>query len=484
MILEHLVADHVDRPPSQYAGDPVGFVRRQLHEYMWSKQQEILESVWSHQRTAVPACFGAGKSWIAARAAASWIETHPSEAIVVTTATTFRQVKVVLWREIRRAHLKGGLSGRVNQTEWYVGDGEREEIVAFGSKPQDNDATAFQGLHERYVLVILDEADGVSQELYDAALGLVVNPDSRILAIGNPWNPMGPFAKACAPGSGWNTIRISAFDTPNFTGEDVIEEAAVRLISPQWVEDRKRDWGEEDPRYVSKVLAEFPEDVEGALIPFTDIAAAQQRVLPKTRPHELGVDVAWLGDDSTVIMRRWGGHVRVAKVVRHQDTQAVAGHVWLEFFTDRDTTAIKVDVSPPGVFDALRAADVPVNVIGLNFGWAATDPETFINARAEWYWELRKLFRLGQIDIDPQDDELAAELASLRLLPPDSRGRVRLESKADMRKRGMRSPDRADALVLAFNGGGLGKMYPKLIAATNGHGGPGHDLLDETLTGF
>jgi hypothetical protein len=130
---------------------------------MWSKQQEIAESVVEHRYTAVKSCHDSGKSFTASRLAAWWLDVHPpGEAFVVTTAPTTAQVEAILWREIGKAHRKGDLAGRITlDAKWYIG----QELVAYGRKPADYDQAAFQGIHARYVLIIIDEACDVPKSL-------------------------------------------------------------------------------------------------------------------------------------------------------------------------------------------------------------------------------------------------------------------------------------------------------------------------------
>src|SRR5690606_8042107 len=161
---------------------------------------EIVESVVEHRRTAVKSCHGAGKSWTAGMLAAWWIDTHPpGEAIVVSTAPTYKQVHAVLWEEIRKQHRTGDRPGTVLQTdEWKIGD----VLVGMGRKPADHDAHGFQGIHRRYVLAILDEACGIPDALWTAVEAITTNADCRILAIGNPDDPATEFGNVCKPGSG------------------------------------------------------------------------------------------------------------------------------------------------------------------------------------------------------------------------------------------------------------------------------------------
>jgi hypothetical protein len=135
------------------------------------------------------------------RLALWWIDVHPpGEAFVVTTAPTTPQVEAILWRYMGNAHKKGGLPGRITlDAKWYIGN----ELVAYGRKPADYDPAAFQGIHARYVLVIIDEAGGVPKSIFDAVDALATNVDARVVAVGNPDDPASHFATICKPGSGW-----------------------------------------------------------------------------------------------------------------------------------------------------------------------------------------------------------------------------------------------------------------------------------------
>jgi len=426
-----------------YAADPVHWVREVLGEELWSRQAEIARSVVAHRYTAVHACHDSGKSYAAARIACWWISTHPvGEAIVVTSAPTLDQVRAILWREMREAHAHGGLPGTMNQMQWII----QRRIVGIGRKPADWDQAAFQGIHDHYVLVILDEASGLGEQLWTAAETLVTNDASRILAIGNPDDPVSHFAKVCKPGSGWNTIGISAFDTPNFSGEQVPDRIRPLLLSPAWVEEHRR-WGEDSPYWISKVLGRFPDRSDDALVPLSWIERARCAELPREGPTFLGVDVARYGAAQTVVMSWQGGVVRAVASRSHEDTMQTSGLVARALVETGAAFAVIDAVGVGGgVVDRLCEQDLPV--IGVDAGWKTRDSTRFLNARAEWYWGLREIFERGEIDIDPADEELAQELSSVRY-KHNSSGRIQIESKEDMRARGISSPDRADALMLS-----------------------------------
>jgi hypothetical protein len=248
---------------ARYVSDPVGWVRDVLGEHLWSKQREVIESVRDHRHTAVPSAHDTGKSFVASRAVAWWLSVHPpGTAFVVTTAPTFHQVRAILWREINRAHAAGHLRGETNQTEWWQ-DGE---LVAFGRKPADYDESAFQGIHARYVLIVLDEAGGIPEQLYTAAETLATNEHSRILAIGNPDSPLTMFKRVCDLDL-WNVIPINGLESPNFTTEfedegvpaEQVEFLRDVLVSPTWVNERRDEWGDSSNLWQAKVLGQFPD---------------------------------------------------------------------------------------------------------------------------------------------------------------------------------------------------------------------------------
>jgi hypothetical protein len=430
-----------------YKEDPSAWAKDKLGAHLWSKQRGIMASLVSNRRTAVRSCHDSGKSFVAGLAASWWIDSHPhGEAFVASTAPTSAQIRGILWEEIRKNHRRGKLPGKVLLSdEWKLDDGT---LVGWGRKPSDTDETGFQGIHRRYVLVIIDEACGVPEQLWTAVEAITTNADARILAIGNPDDPNTHFAKVCQPGSGWNVIKISAFDTPNFTEEPVPPELHPMLVSREWVEDARKRWGEDSPLYISKVLGEFPESSQNTLIPVSWILAAQRRWLEPSGYAIFGVDVARFGSDRSILYLRRGDHVRLLRDWQHAATTESAGVV-VAAAREHLPSEIRVDGAGVGGGVVDQLAEMGMPVVDMQAGARAVDSEHYLNARAEWFWRLRERFESGEIDIDPADDVLASQLAALQYRYT-SRGQIQIESKDDMRKRGMPSPDRADALCLAF----------------------------------
>jgi hypothetical protein len=487
-------ADRFDPPPSPYAGDPVRWTQERMEEWVTRDQDAIMRSVVQHRYTAVPSCHDVGKSWTASRLVGWWLDVHPpGEAFVVTTAPTAAQVGAILWREIGRAHRKADLFGYVTgANEWKIGHkGGASELVAYGRKPADYDATGFQGIHARYVLIIIDEASGVPRVLYNAVDSLATNEHARVLAIGNPDDPSSHFHTICKPGSGWNVIQIDALRSPRFTLAEVrqhpelirymIEEGIAPtdevipedlkdlLVSPTWVAERIKRWGVRSPIFQSKVRGRFPDVTTDTLINPHWITLAAARELPPLRTvAKMGADVARFGTDHSILMLRQGGHCRVVEDVPYGPITEFAGLI-IKRGSAHMTAAPDPAQFPVvcvddvgvggGVTDVLREQDVPVVPI---IGGAAsaqmlpTGKPRFKNKRSELWWNMREAFAGpsgkgddGWLDIDPFDDDLMAQLSNVKY-QVNSHGQIVVESKDEMKARGLPSPDRGDALAYAL----------------------------------
>lgn len=461
------IADRLDASADQatavaaagerHRADPVAWVHERVREETWSKQDEIMRALITHRKVAVRSCNGVGKSHIASRAVGWWLDVYGvDEAFVVTTAPTFAQVRAILWRYIRQLHRRAGLPGRVNQTEWFIDD----DLVAFGRKPADHDAAGFQGIHAGHVLVVVDEACGIPESLWYAIEALTTNEGCAVLAIGNPDDPTSHFRKINEPGSGWEVIRISAFDSPNLTGEPVSERLGRMLISRQWAEEKAVEWGVDNPVYVSKVLGEFPTQDPTAVVRVEDVAQCRMLDVPwspgELAPVVLGVDVGG-GGDLTVIRERRGplaGREWTSRSDRPEELAPLVVH------TIKETGATVVNVDSIGIGWGLvgelrnRAGrDHTATVNGVNVAEQASDPAKFANLRAEIWWTARQRSATKQWDLSSMDN---ADTTVAELLEPrwrlDGRGRIIVESKDDIRERSHgRSPDHADALLLAYH---------------------------------
>lgn len=453
-----LMADIIDPPNLKWKRDPVAWAGERAKLELWSAQRRIIESVRDNSQTAVHSCHEIGKSFIAAATTCWWIDVHPpGEAFVVTTAPSDKQVKAILWREINKLHSKLGLPGRTNLDEWYIG----KEMVAFGRKPADHDPTAFQGLHARFVLVILDEACGIPQELWDAASTLGANENGRTLAIGNPDDPHGEFAANCRPNSGWNVIHVGYENTPNFTDEPVSASLKEMLIHPKWVAGRELKWGRDSAIFTSKCRGLFPQDSEFGVVPYSWASACRSLQLPEGEPHEGGIDVGG-GGDRTVIRERRGMRAGRVKEFIDSDPMRTVGRL-VETINEWGLERVKVDSigigwGIYGRLEELSSIHNPTGecvhnaeVVPINFAEASDEPTKYLNKRAEVWWKVgREYSRLQRWDLEEVDDDTIAELTNPNYEIVDSSGKIKIEKKDEVIKRMGRSPDGADALLLAF----------------------------------
>lgn len=232
--------------------DPVFKAREQFGFWPWSKQREILWSVRRNGRTAVPAAHGLGKTATAAIAVLDFISEGPCR--VVTTAPIWSQVEDLLWREIATAYGRARIpiGGELLKTrleiapDWFA--------VGFSTDEPER----FAGHHAPRLLLVVDEASGVGEPIYNASKGFLTASDkARVLLIGNPTRATGTFFRACREGSNYHVIRMSAYDSPNVTGEKVPKHVRDALPTLQWIEEMKEEWGEDSAEFRIRVLGQF-----------------------------------------------------------------------------------------------------------------------------------------------------------------------------------------------------------------------------------
>lgn len=433
--------------------DPVWWVKEVIGNELWSKQKEIIESVRDNARTTVRSCNGAGKSFVSANVV-SWFVTNHPESIVITTAPTSRQVEEILWQEIARVHGKAKfpLGGRLMKTKWDFG----AKWFAMGLSTDEPDR--FQGFHAPHILGVVDEACGVEPPIYEAMEAILTSMGARLLLIGNPTDPDTEFFKTFKSPL-YNKIHISAFDTPNFTGEFGGRDVPG-LTTPKWVEERRQEWGEESPAYQARVLGEFPDVSSSAMIPLSWVIKAINRDIPvKDKPCILGVDVARYGDDESVIVVRRGNEVTRIKRFNKLDTVDVSNEVAMQAEEEGNCELICVDAVGigAGVADMLRRKGLPA--IDIQSGEKAYQSTRFNNKRTEMWYRMRELLRTGEVRL-PDDDMMCGELSSPKY-SFDSAGRYVLETKDEMKKRGLKSPNIADAVVYSYAYDG---KYESMIA--------------------
>ena len=454
-----------------YHDDPVGFTEDVCGEFLWSKQQAVLNSTVTNRRTVAVSSHAVGKSHLAARRIAHHVCTsRPGSAMALSTAPTFRQVRHVLWPHIHRLHERAGLPGTLNQVEWKGDDGS---MVAFGFSSAAHDESAVQGIHAEKLLIVVDEAGGIPTIL-GRNLDSIMTGTSTLLAIGNPpTDDAGTWFETIALSSLWSQVHISAFDSPNFTGERCPIEIRRNLVDDRWVDDIRRQYGEDDPYFIARVLAQFPKNSSRRVVPVAWAEAAivkpgeDDPTMPASDWVRLGVDVAGGGGDEMVVALLDGWRIKIAEVWSGADTadQYVNAERVLEWirraegmqaqrgYNDKKVR-VKIDCIGigAGTTDVLRRMGKDglhgADIVGVNVAEAATDAAKFANRRAECWWAMREVTRDGTLRLEIGEKELR-QLTTPSFRDDTAGGRILIESKDKLKARGLNSPDRADALCLA-----------------------------------
>lgn len=439
--------------------DPVYFCREILGCTPWEGQEKILRAIATNKKVAVKSCHSAGKDWLTARAAIWFMFAH-NPSLVITTAPSDRQCREILWKEIMQAEAmsRWPLGGQPMVEAYRLS--KTQSAIGFTSSPTQ--PNRFQGMHCTNMLAILDESAGLEENIYMAADACLTSENSRRLEIGNPTDPSCSFAESFSDPR-IKKISISAFDTPNFkelriTENDIRTGAweekitgplpAPYLITPEWVADKLAKWGWDSPLFQSRVLAEFPQRSEDSLIPYAWIEAAIDRTSVPTTPDILSVDVARYGGDMNVVTRRVGNRSVIIDRFGECDTMETAGRVRLKAITEK-SKAIVVDIVGIGAGVADRLREFELIVIDFNGGESAIESEMYCNARTEAYWALRRAFEKKEASI-PKDAKLIEQLKAIRY-KFDSKGRIKIEEKDELKKRLGYSPDEADSLSMCYS---------------------------------
>jgi hypothetical protein len=368
---------------------------------------------------------------------------------VICTSSSWDQVEKILFSEIAAAHSKAKvkLGGSLLATNLIL---EKDWFIT-GVSPKinvDSEAYRFEGYHSPNVLVILDQAQGLNPKLWEVATALISNERSRILILGNPTSPSGKFYESCIRKDIWNNIKISAFDVPNVK---LNKEVVPGLVTSKWVKDRGDEWGTANPLYITKVLANFPEEANDVLIPLNWVEVAKHLVFKAEGPIGLGVDVARFGEAETVFVVIQGNKVLEVYSYQGKDLMQTAGRT--KHFMDKygiPDYAVCIDDTGLGGGVVDRLHEDGWDVIPINNQHKAEDPDHFFNMGAEMYWAMRRLFETESLSI-PDHSKLASQLSGRKYkVTSKGKGQIQIESKEDMLKRGLKSPDHADSLALAI----------------------------------
>ncbi|OWT50246.1 DEAD/DEAH box helicase family protein [Bacillus sp. K2I17] len=439
-----------------YWDDPVAFAEDMLGFYPDEWQRKVLMDLAQSPKVSVRSGQGVGKTGLESVVVIWFLCCRPNPK-VICTAPTKEQLFTVLWAEIAK-WLEG--SAVKNLLKWtktrvyMIGSEERWFATARTATKPEN----MQGFHEDYMLFVCDEASGIADPIMEAILGTLSGAENKLFLCGNPTRTSGVFYDSHNRDRDLYKIhKVSSLDSPR-TSKDNIEVL-------------KKKYGEGSDVWRVRVLGEFPKAEADAFIPLEIVEqAASCKVEPTGETLDLGVDVARFGDDETVIAPRIGN--KVFKLLNHykQDTMETAGQVlklakeYMAKYKQLKRVDIKVDDSGVGggvtdrLKEVIKSERLPFKVYPVVNNGKPLDDEHYDNAGAEGWAVVRdileenmKAFIQGEeptMEI-PNDEKMISQFSS-RKYRLTSRGKIALERKEEMKKRGLQSPDRADAIVLAF----------------------------------
>jgi len=456
---------------------PVAFAESALKAELWSGQRDILDSVGKHEKTVVKSCHASGKTFAAA-CVVLWFLFTRKPAVVFTTAPTWSQVRLLLWKEIASAfhRLPAELRalGECQQTTlniWSGGANRTGQTDHFAVGRSTDDAENLQGLHSPHLLVVIDEAAGVPQDIYDVIDTFGAGGEYRELLIGNPTSTEGRFYQAFQNEAlGYNRLSIAAEDTPAWTGEQVPEFVARQLLQPDRAEEWRVKHGEESPYYQARVKAQFPSATsDTVLVPLAWLEAARdpEAERPAGEPVQVGADVARFGGSRTSCAARQGGVLFKARSdACPMNTQEAAAYI-RDFAEEvaaetgaEEVTVLVDEGGNPGVIDTLQGLQSEgIRYQAVNFGSAALDKERHVNRRCEMLWGVREAAQRGNTVTDlvisatgEAIERFVSQASAIRFKYEASRLRPLVETKQDMTKRNMPSPDELDSVALCFAG--------------------------------
>jgi hypothetical protein len=420
-------------------------------------QEEALSKLVTEKRVCLRSPHGVGKtaliSW-----GVIWFAATNDEVTdwkVPITASAWRQltkfampevhkwVHRLKWEKINRPPFNNRLELLDQSLKLKTG-----EAFALAS---DN-AAMIEGAHASRMLYIFDESKEIPVDIWDAAEGAFATGDCYWLAVSTPGEPNGRFFEIQEHKSGFSDWYVK-----HITMEEAVKAGRMR---PEWIENRRTQWGENSAVFQNRVLGEFASSEESGVIPLSWVEAANRRweewndlqnILVFTA---VGVDVARSGEDKSVLALRFGNVITEIRANSLEDTMITTGRVVGVLTANKGKAVVDVIGIGAGVVDRLRELKFEVIPFNASEKIDAKDSSGelgFLNHRAYAWWNLRELLdpSKGSTIALPPDDMLTGDLTAPHWTVTSS-GKIQVESKDDIKKRIGRSTDYGDAVVMAF----------------------------------
>lgn len=401
------------------------------------------ETRYQPLQIAVASGHGVGKSGLMGMLS-NWAMSCFADAKVITTANTDAQLRTKTSPEIGK-WFRTSISGHwfdvqaqsIKSRDPDHRDEWRQDFVPWS----EHNTEAFAGLHNlgRIIILEFDEASKIHDKVWEVAEGALTDENTIIIWIvfGNPTRNSGRFRECFRRfRHRWITRQIDSRTVPG-TNKKKID---------QWLVDH----GEESDFFKIRVRGQFPSQSAMQFISADDVDAARNRHLRPEQynfaPVIIGVDPAWTGDDALEIMLRQGLYSKSLLTLPKNDNDVWVANKIAALETEYNADAVFIDGGyGTGIYSAGKTMGRAWRLIW--FSGKAIDPG-YVNKRAEMWGEKKKWYKEGGA-IDPKDEGLYQDEIGPETVPRLD-GKILLESKEDMKERGLPSPNKGDALALTF----------------------------------
>jgi len=429
-----------------YKDDPISFIENCLGAELDPWQRDFFEVIGSTRKVSIAAGHGVGKS-----TALCFLCLHtllfefPCKGVISAPSTA--QLHSALWADLKMwiEHLPEVLKDSIEYTQDLIRLKEApNESFIRATVARIDQPDALQGVHAQsgIVLLIVDEAAAVHEKIFESAYGSLSQENAKMILIGNPTRNSGYFYETFhRVSSEWTNFQVSCLDSPR--------------VSQSYINEMRNLYGEDSAMFKVRVLGCFADEEEAGFISPSIIRSAIGRDIEASpsAPIIWGLDVARLGRDRSALCKRQGGVIlEKIKTWKKLDLMSLAGEIMNEFEnTQPEEQCSELLIDSIGIGAGLTDRISEIGIIpcrGINVSESSALVNECGNLRAELWYKAREFFEKKTCKI-PDDPELVKELSAPRY-KFDSRGRYLIESKDEMRKRGERSPDLADAFCLTF----------------------------------
>lgn len=419
----------------EFVDRPADYVRCILKAEPDVWQAQALDAIVTDQRIAVASGHGVGKTALTSWLIHWYMATRPHPQVVVT-ANTKNQLDSKTWRELAKWNQRA-VNGHWFQhtaTRFFLKESP-DTWFASAIPWTEQNSEAFAGTHEDHVLNVFDEASAIPDVIWDVVEGSMTTEHAKWAAFGNPTRNTGRFREC------WGRFRHRWYTMQ-------VDSRTAKQASPEQIKAWIEDYGIESDFVKIRVLGEFPSQSDNQFIAGGDVDACMAYVAEAygALPKILAADIARFGDDQSVICKRQGRKVHPFTSWRGMDLMKTADKI-AEAIDDWGPDAVVIDETGigSGVVDRLR--QLRYDVFGFNGGETPRDKDTYRNKRVE-VWGLMRAALRERIEL-PKDDQLKADLIGPEYgFTPTQQ--LWLEKKEDMKRRGLASPDLADALAMTW----------------------------------